>query len=108
MKNIFDTFFTNSLAFYRGLVLFQEITLWRKGEKQRKSNLQSPQLPMHLVNNQGNLIEDSPNTVANDITPNAGSSESESNENPPPERTIEHMRREEADGETASNDNNQR
>lgn len=53
-------------------------------------------------------IDDSGNqNVPNDVTPNAVSSESESNENQPPQETnnIENMKREEADGQTANNDN---
>lgn len=90
---------------------FQEITLWRKGEILRKAQAHSPHIPTHLMNSTGGMpgeqAPSSRNNVQNDVTPNAVSSESETNDgNAPAEHSIENMTREEADGQTSSNETN--
>lgn len=94
------TIFDNKNSFLK------EITLWRKGEKSRKSQSASPHLPSHLVSAetgfpqgaaqndpaiQQSIPEENDNPQSNDIEEAAG----DSHHNAP----IEGMTREEGDGE---------
>uniref|UniRef100_A0A6M2DW70 Vacuolar protein sorting-associated protein 26 n=1 Tax=Xenopsylla cheopis TaxID=163159 RepID=A0A6M2DW70_XENCH len=61
-----------SVRYYLNLVLMdtedrryfkqQEITLWRKGDKSRKTTAANPHVPSHLVGADGNIIQHTDNT----------------------------------------------
>lgn len=81
----------------------QEITLWRKGEKSRKSQTASPHLPSHLVSAETGFPQGAaqngppsstlPSSTDQEQSDNAASSE------PSQPAPIEGMTREEGDGE---------
>lgn len=84
----------------------QEITLWRKGEKSRKSTTASPHLPSHLVSAETGF----PQGAAQNGPPSQTHSNSEEQSISPSEENItsnleesqapiEGMTREEGDGE---------
>lgn len=95
----------------------QEITLWRKGEKSRKSQSASPHLPSHLVSaetgfpqgaahNGPSVVRDNPRPQQQpDDEEEAGSPSGDTSEEPQqqqpqqPSGPIEGMTREEGDGE---------
>ncbi|XP_076286473.1 vacuolar protein sorting 26 isoform X1 [Lasioglossum baleicum] len=101
-----------SVRYYLNLVLMdeedrryfkqQEITLWRKGEKSRKSQTASPHMPSHLVSAETGFpqgaAQNGPPSVPSTVTPGQlPSSNLTSVEDAP--APIEGMTREEGDGE---------
>ncbi|XP_012269243.1 vacuolar protein sorting-associated protein 26B-like [Athalia rosae] len=97
-----------SVKYYLNLVLMdeedrryfkqQEITLWRKGEKSRKSQSASPHMPSHLVSAETGF----PQGVASNGPPSGGSGPEPQNSisgTDEIQAPIEGMTREEGDGE---------
>lgn len=87
------------------MLAMQEITLWRKGEKSRKSQSASPHLPSHLVSAETGFpqgaAQNGPPSGAGETENSVSEAEGDqtgqnSEETPAP---IEGMTREEGDGE---------
>ncbi|XP_018397190.1 PREDICTED: vacuolar protein sorting-associated protein 26B-like [Cyphomyrmex costatus] len=98
-----------SVRYYLNLVLMdeedrryfkqQEITLWRKGEKSRKSQTASPHMPLHLVSAEGfpqSTAQNGPPSVPPDSDQLPTNNVTNVEDTPAP---IEGMTREEGDGE---------
>lgn len=90
-------------ALIRWKTLFQEITLWRKGEKSRKSQTASPHLPSHLVSAETGFPQGAAQNALTSQPPDEAPEETEPSDAvvategaPAP---IEGMTREEGDGE---------
>lgn len=88
-------------SFHRYFSYFaQEITLWRKGEKSRKSQTASPHMPSHLVSAETGFpqgaAQNGPPSVPPDSDQLPTSNVTNTEDTPAP---IEGMTREEGDGE---------
>lgn len=87
----------------------QEITLWRKGDKQRKMQMQNPHMPKHLVGNDGNFATETNNGEAQtpsspSLLPEDDAEGDEDGQERAVPSQIQNMKREEADGdETTAN-----
>ncbi|XP_058795070.1 vacuolar protein sorting-associated protein 26B-like [Phymastichus coffea] len=78
----------------------KEITLWRKGEKSRKSQSASPHLPSHLVSSETGFPQGAPQNgppPVQELSPNTSLTDGNVEPQQPP--VIEGMTREEGDGE---------
>ncbi|XP_033215445.1 vacuolar protein sorting-associated protein 26B-like [Belonocnema kinseyi] len=99
-----------SVRYYLNLVLMdeedrryfkqQEITLWRKGEKSRKSQTASPHLPSHLVSAETGFPQGAPQNGPPSLPPSSDQMSPEASTGlDDPQAPIEGMTREEGDGE---------
>lgn len=99
-----------SVRYYLNLVLMdeedrryfkqQEITLWRKGERSRKSQTASPHLPSHLVSAETGFPQGAPQNGPPSVPPSSDQASPEASTGlDDPQAPIEGMTREEGDGE---------
>lgn len=100
MKILFYALFLLSSFYLCFLYFVQEITLWRKGEKSRKSQTASPHMPSHLVSAETGFPQGAAQNGPPSVPPDSGQLPTNSVTNiedtPAP---IEGMTREEGDGE---------